>query len=98
MAVEHLHRCLAEHSETVPVHEVFRGKTVWDGGVEVYNLTGHPKAKQCFAWSYLDGPGSTAERFVAVLGIPLVDGPRRAVQASIAKTFKSTHPDGTLSR
>jgi hypothetical protein len=31
MAVEHLHKCKAVHSATVPVHEVFRGQTVSQG-------------------------------------------------------------------
>lgn len=88
MAVEHLHGCQAEYSETVPVREVFRGKTVWEGPVEVYCLTGHPKANQCFAWSDLDGPDGTAERFVAVLELPPVDGPKSAVRASIASAAR----------
>jgi hypothetical protein len=39
VAVSHLHRCGAVGIETVPVHEVFRGKTVWRGDVEVFALT-----------------------------------------------------------
>jgi hypothetical protein len=37
------------HRATVPVHEVFRGKTVWQGDVEVFDINGHPKAKRCYA-------------------------------------------------
>jgi hypothetical protein len=51
LALEHLHNCGAIHCATVPVHEVFRGQTVWQGDVEVFDLTGHPKAKRAYGWS-----------------------------------------------
>ena len=38
-----LHNCGATWVKTVPVHEVFQGKTVWQGDVEVFDLYGHPK-------------------------------------------------------
>ena len=34
LAIEHLHRCGATWRKTVPVHEVFRGQTAWQGDVE----------------------------------------------------------------
>ena len=43
----HLHKSDAKHIGSVPVRELFRGRTVWQGEVEVFDLTGHPKAKQC---------------------------------------------------
>lgn len=82
-AVEHLHQCGAQWLRTVPVHEVFRGKTVWQGDVEVFALTGHPKAKLAYAWAHLDGPNDEKTRFVAVLEIPPVDSALTAVRASI---------------
>jgi hypothetical protein len=82
-AVQHLHNCGAIHRKTVPVHEVFRGQTVWQGNVEVFDLTGHPKAKRCYAWSHLDGPNDERTRYVAVLEIPPVESAKTAVQASI---------------
>jgi hypothetical protein len=54
------------------MHEVFRGQTVWHGEVEVFDLTGHPKAKRCYAWIHREGLGEQGERFVAVLEIPPV--------------------------
>jgi hypothetical protein len=48
MVVEHLHKCTATHSATVPVHEVFLGETVWQGDVEVFDIKGHPKAKRAY--------------------------------------------------
>jgi hypothetical protein len=88
-AIQHLHNCAAVWRETVPVHEVFKGETVWKGNVEVYNLTGHPKAKRCYAWSHLDGPKDERTRFVAVLEIPPVESAETAVRAQIVKDVKS---------
>src|SRR5580692_7239513 len=45
----------ATHVESVPVKEVFQGKTVWDGIVEVFDLVGHPKTHRAYAWSYIAG-------------------------------------------
>ena len=70
------------------MHEVFRGETVWKGEVEVYDLTGHPKAKRAYAWSHLEGKNDEGERFVAVLEIPPVISPRTAVQAAIVGSSK----------
>ena len=83
VAVSQLHNCGASHVSTVPVHEVFQGQTVWQGEVEVFDLTGHPKAKRAYAWSHLDKPDDSEERFVAVLEIPPVVSPVTAVRASI---------------
>jgi hypothetical protein len=44
-AIEVSHRCIATHVATVPVREVFQGKTAWEGEVEVFTLTNHAKAK-----------------------------------------------------
>lgn len=36
----------------MPVREMHNGQTVWDGIVEVFDLTGHPKANRIYAWSH----------------------------------------------
>jgi hypothetical protein len=90
-AVQHLHNYAAVHRETVPVHEVFKGQTVWKGDVEVYDLTGHPKAKRAYAWSHREGKNDEGERFVAVLEIPPVDSAKKAVQVQIVKDVKTNH-------
>ena len=87
-AIQHLHNCGATHRETVPVHEVFRGKTVWQGDVEVFDLTGHPKAKRAYAWAHLDGADDERTRYVAVLEIPPVDSAQKAVQIQIVKDVR----------
>ena len=87
-AVQHLHSCAAIWRETVPVHEVFRGQTVWQGEVEVFDLAGHPKAKRAYGWSHREGKDDQGERFVAVLEIPPVVSPITAVRASIVADSK----------
>jgi hypothetical protein len=89
VAVSQLHNCGAIWRETVPVHEVFRGETVWQGDVEVFDLTGHPKAKRCYAWSHLDGAKDERTRFVAVLEIPPVESAETAVRVQIVKDAKT---------
>ena len=88
LAVEHLHNCGAIHRATVPVHEVFQGQTIWQEGVEVYDLTGYPKAKRAYAWSHLDGKNDERTRFVAVLEIPPVESAETAVRVQIVKDAK----------
>lgn len=79
-AVQVSHRCKATHFKSVPVHEAFRGQTVWDGVVEIFDIEGHAKAKRCYAWSYPD-KGTT--QFVTVLEIPPVESVETAVRAGI---------------
>jgi hypothetical protein len=70
VAIQELHKCGAVHRQSVPVHEVFRGKTVWGGEVEVFDLNGHPKAKRCYAWSHREGPNDQGERVRCGAGNP----------------------------
>lgn len=79
LTVEHLHGCRAEHSATVPVHEVFQGQTAWKGDVEVFNLTGHAKASRCYGWSY-----GEPEQFITILELPPVDSAQSAVKVAVA--------------
>jgi len=88
MVIHHLHGCDSKHIESVPVHEVFRGQTVWQGIVEVFSITGHAKAKRCYAWSHREGKDDQGERIVAVLEIPPVESPVTAVRVSIVADGK----------
>lgn len=80
-----MYNCDATWRETVPVHEVFHGKTAWQGDIEVFYLTGHPKAKRAYAWSRLDGKNDERARFIAVLEIPPVVSAETAVRVQIVK-------------
>ena len=77
-AIEKLHNCRAIHSASAPVRDIFQGKPVWEGVVEVFAVD-HPKAKRCFAWEI---PGEKPD-WVAVLEIPPVVSPETAVKAYV---------------
>lgn len=87
-AVERSHNCTAAHLETVPICEVFQGRTAWEGEVEVFALTGHPKAKRAYAWGYSNEKRGGKLDFVTVLEIPPVKSAQSAVQTVIAATAK----------
>jgi hypothetical protein len=85
LAVETMHHCKASHEASTPILETFRNQKVWEGVVETFALTGHPRAKRCYAWSYQD-KGET--QYVTALEIPPVESPITAVRAAIAAEAK----------
>ncbi len=87
-AVERLHKCQASFLEDVTVVEKFGDETVWSGVISVFGIKGHLQAKKCYAWS---SPieGSTKRRYYAVLHIPPINSPEKAVRASIVHDNKS---------
>ena len=88
LTICHLHKCDAVWLKSVAVQEIFRGQAVWQGRVEVFSLSGHPKAKKAYAWSHLEGANDEGERIVTVLEIPPVESPLTAVRASIVSDSK----------
>jgi hypothetical protein len=87
-AVRKMHGCDSTFVGLVPVREEFRGETVWDGVVAVFDLIGHPAAKRAYAWSmYVPAPtfllGADQRRFIVLLHAGRVDSPVAAVRASI---------------
>ena len=80
-AIKLEHKCKPTYRETVFVHEKTNaGETVWRGYVEVFDITGHKKAKTCYAWRYVRG---NEVKIFTVLASGLINSPRRAVQAAI---------------
>lgn len=88
VTISQLHGCGAAWRESVPVQEVFQGKTLWAGDVEVFDLTGHPKAKRAYGWSHPEGHDNQGERFVTVLEILPVTSPQTAVKMAIYSDIK----------
>ena len=84
-AVETIHQCVARHSASVPVREMFGDQVAWEGVVETFDLEHHAKAKRAYAWRFMDG---NEFRYVAVLEIPPVDSPQTAVRIAIASKAK----------
>jgi hypothetical protein len=86
--IHKLHSAEATHVESVPVRESFQGKTVWEGVVEVFDLTGHPKASRVYAWAHeTDNP--KRPKHVTVLHIPPVVSPETAVRAAIVQESRN---------
>ena len=87
-AVESQHGCTATLAQSVPVKETFDDKTVWEGVVHVFKLTGHAFATKAYAWS---SPieGSDKRRFFAVLHVPPITSPVGAVRAAIVAEQKA---------
>lgn len=88
-AIRDLHGCESQYLETVPVTETFQGKTVWQGEVEVFEISDHPTANHAYAWSHKAGKDNTETRYIAVLQIPPVTSPETAVRAAIAAEIKN---------
>jgi hypothetical protein len=86
--IRKLHGTFATHVETVPVKETFKGETVWEGTVEVFDLHDHPKASRIYAWSHDTDDPSNPRRHVTVLHLPPATSPLKAVQASIVSDFR----------
>jgi hypothetical protein len=84
-----LHGGTATHAESVPVKEVFQGRTVWDGIVEVFHLEGHPKTDKVYAWVHDTG---TNRYPVTVLHIHPALTPIAAVRAFIVQEFRNASP------
>lgn len=64
-------------------HEAFRGKSVWKGDLEVFDLTGPPKANRCYAWSRGD-----PDEFITILGSMPVRTARGTEKVSVAHQIK----------
>jgi hypothetical protein len=81
--IRKLHGAEATHRESVPVKEIFKGETVWEGIVEVFDLAGHPKASRVYAWK------NEPDHHVTVLHLGPIKSAGDAVRAAIVQEFRS---------
>ena len=86
--IHKLHGVESTHMQSVPVKEVFQGKTVWEGIVEVFELHGHPKANTAYAWAHETNDSANPIRHVTVLKIPPAVSPITAVRAAIMQELQ----------
>jgi hypothetical protein len=77
--------CEAKHIKTEHIKEVFKGETVWEGEVEVFEITSHPKAKQAYGWGFREDKKA---EFATVLGLPPINNSQDAVKAFIISKTK----------
>jgi hypothetical protein len=80
--IHKVHGVDSRHLESVPVKETFKGMTVWEGVVEVFELIGH-KAPKVYAWAHETENPDKPVRHVTVLHLGPVDSALKAVQISI---------------
>jgi len=86
--IEHLLSCkVVKYLGQTEIKEEFEGQTIWEGIVHTYNVD-HPDTDTCYAWS---SPieGSDKNKIYAVLHIPPVDSPQKAVRASIISDYRN---------
>jgi len=86
--IRRVHGAEATHVESVPVKEMFKGETVWEGIVEVFRLEGHPLTDRVYAWMHDTGDPANPKH-VTVLHIHPVLSPVEAVRAFIIQEFRS---------
>jgi hypothetical protein len=87
--IQLLHGVRATHRQSVPVKEVFNGKVIWDGIVEVFNLHGQEKPNTAYAWSHTTDNPVQPKRHITVLHIPPAVSPETAVRAAIVQEFRN---------
>ena len=90
--IRRLHGVESSHVASVPVKEVFQGRTVWEGVVEVFDLIGHPSATKLYAWSHATDDPDNPKRHVTVLHGDIISSPLLAVRAAIVQEFKANAP------
>jgi hypothetical protein len=90
--IEHLQMAIkktlgleSKHVETLEVVETFRGQILFDGDVEVFDVSGHSDAKRCYAWAKDHEIGSNS---TVVLERPPIRSALDAVRAALATAHK----------
>jgi hypothetical protein len=87
--IRHLHGGESTHVESVPVKETFKGETVWEGIVEVFDLHGHPAASSVYAWAHETNNPERPKRHIAVLHLGSVVSAETAARAAMLQEFRN---------
>jgi hypothetical protein len=64
-----------------------QGVTAWEGDVQVFDVTGHPRARKVYGWSFVNDD-SRKRLFTVVLGDGPVTSAKRAVQVYLVGLTK----------
>ncbi len=86
-----LHDVRSTHLGAVRVKESFRGQTVWDGMVEIFDLHDHPLSPKAYAWSHDTDDSENPKRHVTVLHVRPVTSPQAAVRAAIVQEYRNVN-------
>ena len=87
--IRRLHGAEATHVESVPVKETFKGETVWEGIVEVFDLAGHATAHRVYAWAHETDNPQKPIRHVTVLHLHPIKSAQDAVRAVILQEARN---------
>jgi hypothetical protein len=87
--IRRLHGAEATHVESVPVKETFKGETVWEGIVEVFELAGHATAHRAYAWAHETDNPDKPIRHVTVLHLHPIKSAQDAVRAAIMQEARN---------
>jgi hypothetical protein len=87
--IRRLHGADATHVESVPVKEVFEGRTVWEGVVEVFDLAGHATAHRVYAWAHETDNPQKPIKHVTVLHLHPIKSAQDAVRAVILQEARN---------
>ena len=72
----------AERVKSTSVVETFRGKVLWEGVVETFEVASGPEVKRCYAFIYPEA--NDDQRVATIQEGPKVNSPESAVRAFIA--------------
>jgi hypothetical protein len=87
--IRRLHGAEATHVESVPVKETFKGQTVWEGIVEVFDLAGHATAHRVYAWAHETDDPDKPVRHVTVLHLHPIKSAQDAVRVAIMQETRN---------
>ena len=90
--IRKLHGVDSTHIENVPLKEIFRGETIWEGAVKVFELHDHPRVKRLYAWAHSSEDPAKPRRHVTVLHCHPLTSAREAVRAYIVQEFRRQGP------
>jgi hypothetical protein len=76
----------AKRVKSTSVVETFRGKVLWDGVVETFEVASGPEVKCCYAFMYVEDNGD--QRVATIQEVPKVNSPELAVRAFISSRAK----------
>jgi hypothetical protein len=86
--VELNYHCRAKHIGSAGVVEMRGGERLWQGIVEIFDVSCHLPVNRCYAWRDPMGPAIT------ILGL----GPVHSPAAAVRDAMRSTHPFRIQSR
>lgn len=82
-----IHKCEPSYAGFERVKYASDGQNLWEGVVEIFKLSGHPKAQRCYAWYSYEDCGQ--KQLTIMLDIHPVNSPRAAVKETLLNRGKA---------